>query len=150
MLTGEAPGLPMLEALSVDDRPDLMRARVGQALAEHPGISGIYSIGAGNRGLIETLQARHGPAPLRGDARVDSDNARRGLEAGLVDAVIDQKPAQEVALAIDVMKAIADGRDWTDPTRDITPTIFLQDNLPAASPAPIPVIEETTFAPVFQ
>jgi len=149
VLTGEAPGLPMLEALSVDDRPDLMRARVGQALAEHPGISGIYSIGAGNRGLIETLQARHGPRPFVVTHEL-TQTTRAGLEAGLVDAVIDQKPAQEVALAIDVMKAIADGRDWTDPTRDITPTIFLQDNLPAASPAPIPVIEETTFAPVFQ
>ena len=58
-----------------------------------------------------------------------------GSSVEYVDAVIDQKPAQEVALAIDVMKAIVAGRDWPDPARDITPTIYLKDNLPVTGSA---------------
>lgn len=129
VLSQEASALRMLDAVAVNDRPDLMRSRVNQALSDHPDITGIYSIGAGNRGLIDVLQSRAGPRPFV-VAHELTPTTRAGLEQGLVDAVIDQKPAQEVALAVDVMKAIADGRDWHDPTRDITPTIFLRDNLP--------------------
>jgi len=149
VLTGQSPALPMLQALSVDDRPDLMRARVRQALAEHPEISGIYSIGAGNRGLIEVLQGLQVARPFVVTHEL-TPTTRAGLEAGLIDAVIDQKPAQEVALAIDVMKAIADGRDWHDPSRDIMPTIFLQDNLPLSDLTSIPAAEETTRDQIFQ
>ncbi|WP_333829251.1 LacI family DNA-binding transcriptional regulator [Pararhodobacter sp.] len=118
-----------LPAISSHDRPDLMRDRLTAALAAHPDITGIYSIGAGNRGLIEVLARMPAPRPFVVMHEL-TPTTRGGLESGLVDAVIDQKPAQGVALAIDVMKAIAAGRDWRDPARDITPTIFLRDNLP--------------------
>ena len=134
VLTGETPALRLLPALAVEDRPDLMRARAGQALADNPDIAGIYSIGAGNRGLMEVLQTLPAPRPFVVMHEL-TPTSRAGLERGLVDAVIDQKPAQEVALAIDVMKAIADDRDWRDPARDITPTIFLKDNLPVPDKA---------------
>lgn len=122
-------GLSALEAVAVNDRPEIMRERVAAALAAHPDISGIYSIGAGNRGLIEVLEKLPSPRPFVVMHDLTA-TTRGGLERGLVDAVIDQKPAQEVTLAVDVMKAIAAGRDWRDPARDITPTIFLRDNLP--------------------
>ena len=126
VLAEETP-LAVLPALQVDDRPELMRARVAEAMVQP--ITGIYSIGAGNRGLIEVLQGLPGPRPFVVMHEL-TPTSRGGLERGLVDAVIDQKPAQEVALAIDVMKAIADGRVWSDPARQITPTIYLKDNLP--------------------
>ena len=135
VLTGEDPALRLLPAIAVDDRPDLMRARAGKALADHPEITGIYSIGGGNRGLIAVLQALTGPRPFVVMHEL-TPTSRAGLDAGWVDAVIDQKPAQEVSRAIDVMKAIADHRDWRDPARDITPTIYLKDNLPAAAGDP--------------
>jgi LacI family transcriptional regulator len=135
LATGD-PAFDLLPALAVDDRPDLMRALVGQALADHPQITGIYSIGAGNSGLIAALQARKAPRPTIIMHEL-TPITRKGLELGLVDAVIDQKPAQEVALAIDVMKAIADGRDWHDPARAIVPAIFLQDNLPSLAAGPV-------------
>ncbi|SDX46272.1 LacI family DNA-binding transcriptional regulator [Roseicitreum antarcticum] len=129
VLTEGGAGLRVLPALCVHDRPDLMRTGVIRALMETPEITGIYSIGAGNRGLIEVVGAMTGPRPFI-VAHELTPTTRAGLEQGLIDAVIDQKPAQEVATAIDVMKALADGRDWQDPARDIIPTIFLADNLP--------------------
>lgn len=131
VLTQEAPAMRLLPALSVEDRPDLMRTLAGKALSETPEITGIYSIGGGNRGLLDLLQDMPGLRPFVVLHEL-TPTSRTGLEQGLVDAVIDQKPAQEVALAIDVMKAIADDRAWRDPARDISPTIFLKDNLPVS------------------
>ncbi|WP_127110151.1 LacI family DNA-binding transcriptional regulator [Pararhodobacter zhoushanensis] len=127
----ETPALRALPAVPVNDRRDLMRERVLDAISAAGGdpITGIYSIGGGNRGLIEVLESLQGPRPFVVMHDI-TPTSYRGLMRGLVDAVIDQKPAQEVALAIDVMKAIADGRDWSDPARQITPTIYLKDNLP--------------------
>ena len=134
VLAEEGHTLAALPAIAVHDRPDLMRARLTEALATHPQISGIYSIGGGNRGLLEVLSASPAPRPFVVMHEL-TPTARSGLERGLVDAVIDQKPAQEVALAIDVMKAIVAGRDWRDPAREITPTIYLKDNLPVTGSA---------------
>lgn len=134
VLTKELPAMRLLPALAVEDKPDLMRARAGSALASNPDIAGIYSIGAGNRGLIDLLQELPTPRPFVVLHEL-TPISRSGLERGLVDAVIDQKPAQEVARAIDVMKAIADDREWHDPAHDITPTIFLKDNLPVSGTA---------------
>jgi len=127
-----------LPAIAVQDRSDLMRARLTGALAAHPQITAIYSIGAGNRGLLEVLAPMPAPRPLVVMHEL-TPTTRSGLERGLVDAVIDQKPAQEVALAIDVMKAIVVGRDWRDPAREITPTIYLKDNLPVTGSTGEPI-----------
>lgn len=128
----EDPKLEILSALAVSDRPDVMFARVVEAMradGSAGAITGIYSIGAGNRGLIEVLDSLPSTRPFVVMHEL-TPTSRSGLARGLIDAVIDQKPAQEVALAIDVMKAIVDGRDWRDPAREITPTIYLKDNLP--------------------
>lgn len=134
VLAESGHAIKILPAAIVHDRPDVMRSRLAEAFAAHPQISGIYSIGAGNRGLLDVLAAMPAPRPFVVMHEL-TPTTRSGLERGLVDAVIDQKPAQEVALAIDVMKAIVAGSDWRDPARDITPTIYLRDNLPVAGSA---------------
>lgn len=123
----ENPALQPLPPIEVHDRPEIMRERVAAALRDP--VSGIYSIGAGNRGLVEVLSALPAPRPfvVMHDLTPTTEG---GLRSGLVDAVIDQKPAQEVAQALELMKAIADGRDWRERAQDITPTIYLRDNMP--------------------
>ncbi|MBD3624272.1 MAG: LacI family DNA-binding transcriptional regulator [Rhodobacteraceae bacterium] len=123
--------LPLAEAL---DSPALMRALVLKALADTPGLTGIYSMGAGNRGLfqaIETLAPADRPLVIVHEL---VPHSRAALESGLIDAVIDQKPAEEVAAALDIMRALADGLPVL-PGPNITPTIYVKDNLPA-HPAP--------------
>ena len=58
-------------------------------------------------------------------------HSRAALERDLVDVVIDQKPAEEIALALDALRSIADG--GVPPAKAITPTIFLKENLPGAA-----------------
>ena len=129
-----APALQLLPAIEVQDQPALMRARLAEALAAPGGVSGIYSIGAGNRGLIEVLEGLKTPRPVAVLHEL-TPVSRAGLERGLIDAVIDQKPAEEVALAIAAMKALADGRRPEEATRAIVPAIYLRENLPQDAPA---------------
>ncbi|MCC5969731.1 MAG: LacI family DNA-binding transcriptional regulator [Pararhodobacter sp.] len=127
--------LRLLPAIEVQDRPEVMRKRLSDALAEAANageaVTGIYSIGAGNRGLIDVLEGLEGPRPVVVLHEL-TPVSRAGLECGLIDAVIDQKPAEEVALAIAAMKALADGRCPEDVARAIVPAIYLPDNLPGA------------------
>ncbi|MCC5962747.1 MAG: LacI family DNA-binding transcriptional regulator [Rhodobacteraceae bacterium] len=134
-LAGTMPAIEILPAISVQDRADLMRDMLPRALAARPDISGIYSIGAGNRGLLEVLARHRGPRPFTIVHEL-TPVTREGLSGGLFDAVIDQKPAQEVRRAIEVMKAIATGNAWRDPARDITPAIYVKENMPLEGGSP--------------
>lgn len=116
--------LPPVEAL---DRPERMQDSLAQALRDTPAISAVYSIGAGNRALIGLLQGLPGPRPVVVLHELTA-HSREALQAGLVDAVIDQKPAEEIARALDAMRDIADG--LSPAAGPVVPTIYLRDNLP--------------------
>lgn len=117
----------LLPPVEVEDSPDRMHALLGRALRDDPGITGIYSIGAGNRGLIPLMRDMGNRRPFVVLHEL-TPQARAALQDDLIDVVIDQKPAEEVACALDVMKAIADGETPVPAT--ITPAIFFKDNLP--------------------
>lgn len=126
--------LALMPAIEVHDRADLMRERVGGLLASDRDITAVYSIGGGNRALVDLLSRLPGPRPFFVMHEV-TPTSRDGLARDLVDAVIDQKPEQEVALALDVMRALADGRDLPNTAGGITPTIYFKDNLPQSGGA---------------
>lgn len=120
----------LLPPIEVEDSPERMRDLLGRALREDAGITGIYSIGAGNRGLIPLLREQ-GPNRPFVVLHELTPHARQALQDDLIDVVIDQKPADEVAAALDAMRAIADGQPA--PGLVVTPAIFFKDNLPEAS-----------------
>lgn len=122
--------LELLPPIEVLDRPERMHDSVSAALRVQPGITGIYSIGAGNRALIGILAEMAGPRPFVVLHEL-TPHSRRALRDDLIDAVIDQKPAEEIARALDAMKAIADG--VPAPPVEITPAIYLKDNLPGSA-----------------
>lgn len=130
VMVEDGHAIRLCEPVIIHDNPEEMRRQLARALAQTPAISGIYSIGAGNRGLLDVMAECGAKRPFVVLHEL-TPTSRAGLENGLIDAVIDQKPAQEVALAIEVMKAIIAGRDWRAGESEITPAIFLKDNLPA-------------------
>ncbi|MCC5993140.1 MAG: LacI family DNA-binding transcriptional regulator [Rhodobacteraceae bacterium] len=131
VIAEDGHAIRLCDPIIVHDHPEAMRRQLAQVLAETPSISGIYSIGAGNRGLLDVMAERGSSERPVVVLHELTPTSRTGLERGLIDAVIDQKPAQEVALTIEVMKAIVAGRDWRATVSEITPAIFLKDNLPA-------------------
>lgn len=118
--------LDLLPPVEVRDRPDRMRDAVARALSDDPAITGVYSIGAGNRGLFAVMaDLTRRPFVVVHEL---TPQARAALQDDLIDVVIDQKPAEEAARALDTLRAIADGEDAVPAT--ITPAIFFKDNLP--------------------
>lgn len=126
--------LPPLEGL---DQDPLVERILHERLEQHPEISAIYGLGAGNSGIFRMMARRHTvlPRPFCVVHELIPD-ARQALEAGLVDAVIDQQPAQEIDRALELMRLAADRLPVRD-TGPITPMIYLRDNLPAVPPLPL-------------
>ena len=122
-----ASGLVLLPPVEVHDHPDRMRDTLAAALGADEGITGIYSIGAGNRGLIALMEALGERRPFVVLHEL-TPHSRAALERDLIDVVIDQKPSEEAARALDAMRAIADGEE--PPPAVITPAIFFKENLP--------------------
>ena len=120
--------LPTLEG---QDDPDLSFALIAGCLTSVPDLAGIYSLGAGNRGLVAALAARD-RADICVIAHELTADTRAALETGLIDAVLNQDAGHEVRSAIRVLRAKADGLPVNAAQERIRLDIFIRDNLPAA------------------
>jgi LacI family transcriptional regulator len=124
------PGRTLLPVVEGRDDPAEAERLVNAALDRHPDLAGIYSFGAGNRGLIRALR---GLSPARRPVVILhelTDATRAALADDLVDAVLNQDAGHEVRSAIRVLKANADGSSVVEAQERIRIDIFLKDNLP--------------------
>ncbi len=120
--------LPVCETF---DQPNAVHAAITQTLKSHPNLSGVYSIGAGHKGLFSALA----PLETRRPVVVLHDlvaRVRSAITDDLADAVIDQKPAQQIAMALDAMRTLSDGETLHPDFGTIIPSLHFQDNLPPA------------------
>ena len=118
--------------LEGQDDPELSFRLIADCLASVPDLAGIYSLGAGNRGLLKALSARG--ADLCVIAHELTAETRGALESGLIDAVLNQDAGHEVRSAIRVLRAKADGLPVIAAQERIRLDIFIKDNLPPAGP----------------
>ena len=131
VLTGEFPHLRVLPVLEGRDDPIVAEGVLAGAFAANRDIVGVYSLGAGNRGLVRALKARAG-AKVAVIAHELTDTTRAALGEGVIDAVLNQDAGHEVRSAIRVLKAKADGLAVIAAQERIRLDIFLRDNLPEA------------------
>lgn len=125
------PGhLDLLHTLEGLDDAGTVAKVMGECLDRHSDIVGIYSLGAGNRGLIEALRSRDLAGKICVVAHELTDHAREALLDGTFDAVIAQDAGHEIRSATRVMKALADGVGIVAGQERIRIDIFLRDNLP--------------------
>ncbi len=120
--------LPVLEG---QDDPALSRTLIDGCLAETPGLAGIYSLGAGNAGLVAAITAA-GRGDLCVIAHELTDETRAALASGVIDAVLNQDAGHEVRSAMRVLRAKADGLPVIAEQERIRIEIFIRENLPAA------------------
>jgi LacI family transcriptional regulator len=120
--------LPVLEG---QDDHELSFGLIAKCLADVPDLAGIYSLGAGNRGLVKALAATGAARSLCVIAHEVTDETRAALEGGLVDAVLNQDAGHEVRSAIRVLRAKADGLPVIAAQERIRLEIFIKDNLPS-------------------
>ncbi|OQP84737.1 LacI family transcriptional regulator [Rhizobium rhizosphaerae] len=130
VLAQGAQALNLLPVLEGGDDPIRVETLAAKLIAEVPDLAGIYSLGAGDRGLIRALSAAPERRPQAVLLHELSPHTRQALEAGLVDAVLAQDPGHIARSAVRVLRAFADGTSFDPAQERIRIDIFLKDNLP--------------------
>ena len=107
-----------------------VEAVAAQLLMEHPDLIGIYNVGAGTRGIVSALDAAGRQKTVVYIAHELTEQSRRALVDGSIDAIISQDPGHEVRSAIRVLMAKADNAPIVEAMERIRIDIFVRDNLP--------------------
>lgn len=115
-----------------EGRDDYSRNYVAakRMLTENPDLLGIYNIGAGSHGVAEALIELRRAATVTFIGHELTEHTRRHLIEGVMDAVINQNPRDEV---IGAMRLLASCHAKRDPAIAVEPTrieIFVRENLP--------------------
>lgn len=134
VIRAEYPALNVLDPLEGRDEAATVEHLLARLMAKRPDLGGLYSLGAGNEGLIAALEkARHRP---RFVIAHELDRATvRALRGGVIDAVLAQDAGHEIRSAIRVLKAHADRAPIVAAQERIRIEIHLRDNLPEEAAA---------------
>lgn len=124
------PELECLPVLEGRDDAVVTRALLAELLERERDIVGLYSIGAGNRGVIDVLTSKAGYREITVVAHELTDHSKRALRDGIFDAVINQDAGHEVRSAIRLLKARIDDTPVIANQEAIRIEIYIRDNLP--------------------
>lgn len=130
ILSSEYPDLAPLPTVEGRDDNERTRRLAATLLARQPGLVGLYSVGAGNRGIAAALEESGRAREIVWIAHELTVHTRALLLRGVIDAIINQDPGHEARSAARVLLA----HRWGDPVmadqERINIDIFLRDNLP--------------------
>ncbi|NVM39323.1 LacI family DNA-binding transcriptional regulator [Ochrobactrum intermedium] len=128
-MKADFPGREILPVLEGFDEGSRVEKLVAELLDERSDIAGIYSLGAGNSGLVKALAKHNANRPLVIAHERDSVTSK-ALTDGIIHAVLAQDAGHEIRSAIRVLKASADRLAIVPGQEHIRIEIFLKDNLP--------------------
>jgi LacI family transcriptional regulator len=130
VIASEYPHLRALPALEGRDDTQRCRQVADKLLKEQPNLVGIYSVGAGNRGIAEALEAAGRAREVVFIAHELTDFSRRYLIQGTMAAIINQDPGHEARSAARILLGRCTNQPVIDDQERIRIDIFLRDNLP--------------------
>ncbi|TDQ77665.1 LacI family transcriptional regulator [Dongia mobilis] len=130
VIGSEYPGLVLLPPQQGQDSAESCREITRQLVRENPDLVGIYSIGAGNRGIAEALIESGRSHDIVFIGHELTEFSRRYLMQGIMHAVINQDSGHEARSAARVLLAFCSGQQVIDDQERIRIDIFLRDNLP--------------------
>ncbi|MDR1827929.1 MAG: LacI family DNA-binding transcriptional regulator [Methylobacteriaceae bacterium] len=124
----DAKLLPVVEGYDDTERT----ATVTRSLFDRfdaPDLMAIYSMGAGNQGLIRVMERipRGKPVVI---AHELTEHTRRALVNGTIDALLSQDTKQEVRAAVRVLQALSDNEEVEFNMERVRLDLFFPDNLP--------------------
>lgn len=131
------PTVRLLDPVRSHDEALRIHRVVSDVWTANPDLTGVYNIGAGNDGLFKWVS---GIAPMTRPIMIIHEllpTSRTALEAGLIDAVIDQKPNEAIGEALRIMRQLVDNQPLKKDTCLITPAIYLCENLPPVAAPPL-------------
>lgn len=133
VLGEDYPNIELPDLILTRDDADKVGAVVKAALMAEPKVTAVYNVGAGNSGLVATLEQCKRPKRFFCIVHELVPHTHKALLNKQIDLVIDQRPDVEVNRALTILKALIDGRDLP-PMQDLVPTIYVRDNLPSHIP----------------
>ena len=130
ILTSEYPHLVTLPVFEGRDDSERTQVLTTELLARRSDLRGIYSCGAGNRGIAEALEASGRAHDVVWIAHELTQHTRRFLLRGTIDAIINQDPGHEARSAARILLAHCMAEPISSDQERIRIDIFLRDNLP--------------------
>lgn len=130
VMSGEYPALAVLPAVLSRDEEDRAHDLVAALLKEHADLVGLYNVGAGNRGIAAAIAAANRSHDLVFVGHDLTDDTRRFLLRGVMDAVINQDAGHQSRSAARVLLAHCSGEPLMTEQERIRIDIFVRDNLP--------------------
>lgn len=122
------PACKVTEVVQSMERSELAGDLVFNSLKGNPELRGIYNVSAGAQPVVDAIQRLRKSRDVVFITHELTEDRRRLMRLGLIDAILDQDAAREVDLAIDRL-AFHYGRLSTAPETLITPTgIFMIEN----------------------
>jgi LacI family transcriptional regulator len=119
--------LPVIEGHDSSSRTDPL---VSELLQREADLAGLYSIGAGNRGIQAALERSGRATSIVWICHELTAHARKALLTSVADAVINQDAGHEVRSACRLALAALSGERVLPDQERIGVDIFLRDNLP--------------------
>jgi LacI family transcriptional regulator len=130
VIAAEYPHLNLLPVLEGHDDSARTQALVSNLLQQEPQLAGIYSIGAGNRGIQASLTESGRAAQVVWVCHELTPHARRALLDGVADAVINQDAGHELRSAFRMALAQLNKERVVIGQERIRIDIYLKENLP--------------------
>ncbi len=130
VMRSEFPHLTLLPTLEGYDDAKTVEIALGALLKDHRDIVGVYSLGAGTRGVVAALEAVEAQQRITAIAHELTEHSRKALVSGKLDAVLVQDCAREVRSAIRLLRALVDDEPIAESQERIPIEIFMRDNLP--------------------
>ena len=114
VLRAEFPKLEVLDLVTGGDDSDRNHRQVDQMLTDYSDIVGIYSVGAGNRGIVDAIQEHGRTQDIILFGHNLTATTRRYLMEGSMKAVIHQNLKRTAQLAIQTLLAQHNGKPFKD------------------------------------
>jgi LacI family transcriptional regulator len=130
VLRAEFPRLKPLSPLEGRDDSGRTEGLAAEMLAVHPKMVGLYSVGAGNRGISAALRTSGRAHEIVFVAHELTPQARRDLLDGTMDAVINQDAGHEIRSALRIALSHLVQQPLHPDQERIRIDIYLRDNLP--------------------
>lgn len=130
VLRSEFPEHEVLPPLEGFDDQEVVGAALAELLSRNSDVVGIYSLGAGTRGVARALAtAGLDPAPAVVVHEL-TQHSRKALLEGIFDAVIHQDTVREITAAVSLLHALISETPVDPEAGRIGIEVFLRDNLP--------------------
>lgn len=113
ILSEEFPNLELVEIREMLDDRDRAFAEASVLFERHPDISGIYNVGAGNQGIAKVLREKARNRDLVFIGHEATENNKKLLLDGTLDAVIDQNPLVQARETLNLLQNAILGLPYT-------------------------------------